>query len=460
MNKPSIYNLTLSELSFALDAIHQGNDVKFTGVSTDTRTLTAGDLFVALQGPNFDGNDYVEQAAAKGAVAALVSKSLQASIPTLQVADTRVALGQLAALQRQLWDAEAKKPLIAITGSCGKTTTKTMIAAIMQQLGTVLASQGTLNNDIGMPLTLVKLSETHKSAVIEMGANHEGEISYLTSLAQPTIAVLTNVAPVHMEGFGSLDVIARTKAEIFLGLGVSGVAIINADDHYAKQWQQALQDRKVISFAIVNDADVRGSDITINAVGKASFVLHIGAEQIQINLPLLGSHNVMNALAAAAASYVAGASLQDIKTGLENLEPVKQRLVRRRGLQGIAIIDDSYNANPLAYRAAFEVLALSAGEKVLVMGQMNEMGEMSEQYHADVGQEAKKYGIKRLYGYGPLTQSAVKAFGANAEYFAEQEQLISALKKVLHPDMTILIKGSRGMKMENVVAALSEGVNP
>ncbi|CAN5376335.1 UDP-N-acetylmuramoyl-tripeptide--D-alanyl-D-alanine ligase [soil metagenome] len=460
MTKPSIYNLTLSELSFALDAIHEGIDVKFMGISTDTRTLAAGDLFVALQGPNFDANDYVEQAAAKGAVAALVSKSLQASIPTLQVADTRVALGQLAALQRQLWDSEAKKPLIAITGSCGKTTTKSMLAAIMQQLGRVLASKGTLNNDIGMPLTLVQLSETHDSAVIEMGANHKGEISYLTSLAQPTIAVLTNVAPVHLEGFGSLDVIARTKAEIFLGLGPTGIAIINADDPYATQWREDLQDKKVLSYAVLNDADVRGSNITVNTVGEASFQLNIDAKQIQINLPLLGTHNVMNALAAATASYVAGASLQDIKAGLENLEPVTQRLVRRRGLQKIEIIDDSYNANPLAFRAALEVLALSTGEKVLVMGQMNEMGDLSEQYHADVGHEAKKYGIQRLFGYGPLTQSAVKAFGANAEYFTDQEQLIKELKKLLHPDMTILIKGSRGMRMENIVAALSEGVNP
>lgn len=460
MSKASIYNLTLSELSFALDATHRGADVKFSGVSTDTRTLTVGNLFVALHGPNFDANDYVEQAAAKGAVAAIVSKPMKASISTLQVADTRIALGQLAALQRQLWDAEGKKPLIAITGSCGKTTTKSMIAAIMAQVGEVLATQGTLNNDIGVPLTLLQLNNNYKSAVIEMGANHVGEISYLTSLAQPTVAVINNVAPVHVEGFGSVDAIARAKAEIFLGLGANGVAIVNADDHYAKQWLDDLQDKKFLRFGIDNPAEVRATDIELNSVGEAHFVLHIDKDKIQINLPVLGRHNVMNALAAAAASYAAGASLLDIKAGLENLVPVKQRLVPRQGIQNINVIDDSYNANPLAFHAAIEVLAHMPGEKILVMGQMSEMGEMSQQYHADVGREAKEYGIQRLFGFGPLSQFAVQAFGEKGEYFTEQEQLIAALKNILHADMTVLVKGSRGMKMEKVVAAITEGVNP
>jgi len=435
----------------------------FTGVSTDSRSIAAGELFVALKGERFDGHDYVRNVLTHGAAAAMVDHGWAgqhgAGLPLVHVADTRVALGRLGGH----WRARFDIPLIGITGSNGKTTVKEMCAAIMREherrddldpAETVLATTGNLNNDIGLPLMLLRLHAGHRAAVIEMGMNHAGEIAWLTELARPTVALVNNAQRAHLEGLGTLTDVARAKGEIFAGLGCDGVAVINADDPHAGLWRQMAEGRPVIAFGLDGDADVRA---TARSRGFASVVTLTAAQgTVDFELPVPGRHNVRNAVAAAAACLAAGASLGTVAEALSRYEGIKGRLQRRTGLNGALVVDDTYNANPDSMRAAIDVLAGVPGRRILVMGDMGETGEAAGQFHDEIGGYAKSAGIDRLLALGDLSATAVRNFGAGAEHFRKPEELVKALVAGLGPDTTVLVKGSRFMRMERVVDAIVE----
>lgn len=445
--------MQISELTALLKGELVGTDVDFAAVSIDTRQIKPGDLFVAIQGEQFDGHDFIATAKEKGAVAAVVSKALSADLPVIKVTDTRTALGQLAALHR----AQFNLPIIGLTGSCGKTTTKEMLRAILSECGLVAASVSSFNNEIGVPLTLLDINKNHQFAVIEMGANHPGEIGYLTALVKPTLAFILNVAPAHLEGFGSVEGVMRAKSEIFDGLAAGGIAMVNADDHFAAQWYELLKkktDIKFVTFGIKQPADYFAYNLQADAEDRYRFALVTPAGEIDIQLPLFGEHYVLNAVAAAAAAHNVGATLTAIKNGLEHMQPAKGRLVKKIGLAGACILDDTYNAIPHAVAASLHVLAKYPGERVFAFGGMREIGETAAEQHIKIGDLAKELGINRLYAYGQFSDLTVKAFGAGGHYFVQQAELAAALRQTLHANMTILVKGSRGSKMENVVAEL------
>ena len=444
--------LRLSELLVVLDARLLGADAAFTAVYTDSRKIEPGQLFIALSGPNFDGHDYLAAVAAKGAVAALVEREVSGvELPQLLVADARVALGQLGALNRQAYQG----PLAAVTGSSGKTTVKEMLASILRAGlgGPVLATRGNLNNDLGAPLTLLELAPQHVAAVIELGANHVGEIAYTVGLTQPQVAIITNAGSAHVGEFGGPDKIIEAKGEILEGLPASGTAILNLDDKAFTVWQQRNGSRSVLSFALRNSAaDFYTSELARDARGCVAFTLQSPAGSARIQLNLLGEHNVANALAAAAAAHALNVPLVGIQAGLESLQPVKGRAVAQLATSGARVIDDTYNANPISMCAAVDILAGFSGRTVLVLGDMGELGEWAEQGHRDVGAYAAGK-VDTLYAVGPLMAHAVAAFGPQGHHFADQASLIAA---VLHESAgsSILIKGSRSAAMENVVAAL------
>jgi UDP-N-acetylmuramoyl-tripeptide--D-alanyl-D-alanine ligase len=440
--------MTLAAAATVLQGTLRGTDAEFSGVSTDTRTLARGNLFVALVGPHFNGHGFVSEAAGKGAIGALVSRDLEADIAVVQVVDTRLGLGQLATH----WRRQFQIPVIAVTGSNGKTTVKNMIAAILNEVGPTLATQGNLNNDIGVPLTLLRLRQGDRHAVIEMGMNHPGEIDYLTKLARPTIALINNAAAAHLAGLGSVEAVARAKGEIYAGLAADGIAVINADDTYADLWRELAAPHRVITFGLDRPADV-SAEFQLDAGGST---IHLKTPHggISMRLSLLGRHNVMNALAASSASLAAGVSLADIQAGLEKLRSVTGRLEVKRGLNGARVLDDTYNANPGSLAAGVEVLKAASGERVLVLGDMGELGDAARDIHRRVGLLAKSLGIEQLYAVGELTQDAVEAFGKGAQHFTSHEALIENLRACLHAGMTVLVKGSRLMKMERVVAGI------
>jgi len=443
----------LSTAAGWLEATMLGSDTEFHGVSTDSRSIDTGMLFIALKGPNHDGHDHVAAALAAGAAAVLVDHPVDVALPQLVVEDTRLALGRLASAWRQ----ELATPLIAVTGSNGKTTVKEMCAAVCSRAGTTLATQGNLNNDIGMPLTLLRLTAEHRYGVIEMGANHPGEIAYLSGLAKPQVAIITNAGSAHLEGFGSIEGVARAKGEIYQGLSSDGVAVINADDTYADLWRGLCIGHRTLTFGLAKPADigarglgdVHGSDLEI--------LTPLGG--FHLELPLPGRHNIMNALAAVGAGIALGIDLEQIAAGLGSLSPVAGRLVTRSGINGATVIDDSYNANPASLHAGLEVLMGCSGQRYLVLGDMGELGENSVDLHSQAGEEAKKMGIERLYATGELSQHACEAFGENGFYFAQQQQLIEALLPQLNDQVTVLVKGSRSSHMERVVEALCSGEN-
>jgi UDP-N-acetylmuramoyl-tripeptide--D-alanyl-D-alanine ligase len=442
----------LSEAARVLEAKHLDRDAEFAGVSTDSRALERDNLFVALHGPHFDGHAFLDQAMQRGAAAALVDCAVETALPNLRVQDTRTGLGQLAAA----WRARHTMPLVAVTGSNGKTTVKEMIAAILGQRGPLLVTQGNLNNDIGVPLTLLRLERTHRHAVIEMGANHPGEISYLTRIARPTVALITNAGPAHLEGFGSIEGVARAKGELYQGLSMDGIAVINSDDVYAPLWREFADAHRMITFGLQAPADVRAEWRA--EAGGSLLQLTAPAGTIQVKLSLPGRHNVMNALAAAAAALAAGAALPDIKKGLEAMRPVHGRLERTPGLGGAELMDDTYNANPASLQAALDVLAACATRKWLVLGDMGELGEAAAALHEQAGEWARAAGVEALYATGELSRHTVRTFGAGSEHFANHATLIAALTRRLEREnsaVTILIKGSRSAHMEEVVAALS-----
>ncbi len=442
--------IALSDIATVLHGTLQGEDVTVTSVDTDSRRAQPGQLFVALSGEKFDGHDFLSQVAAQGAVAALVSRPLDSPLPTVLVKDTRLALGQLASWWRQQW----ALPLIAVTGSNGKTTTKEMIAAILQvhsgRADAVLATAGNFNNDIGMPLTLLRLRPTHRHAVIEMGMNHLGEIDYLTRLACPDVAVINNAGTAHIGELGSRENIAKAKGEIFAGLRSDGIAVINADSAFADYWRGLNAARRVVTFGLDANADVRG--VMLDAA--SSFTLHYQHQAVQVTLAVPGVHNVMNALAAAATSLAAGVPLADVGLGLQQFAGVNGRLQQKTAANGAVVIDDTYNANPDSMRAALEVLKNAGRNTLFVMGDMGELGADAEDMHAQIGRYAKTCGVNKLYALGKFTQAAVQAFGQPAQHFATLETLLAALQAEMQADDVVLVKGSRFMQMERVVNAL------
>lgn len=442
--------MKLSQVASVLNSQLIGNDSPFTDVSIDSRTLRPGALFIALKGPNFNGHDFVKAAEQAGAIAAIVSEKVDASIACIQVKDTYKALWDLASYYRQ----QLTVPFFAMTGSCGKTTTKTLIASILRQRGKVHANPASFNNDIGVPLTVLQVDPTCDYAVTEIGANHLDEISLLTRLVKPNVALITNAAPVHLEGFGGLDGVAKGKGEIFQGLAQDGVAVINADDSYADYWRDLNKGRRIVTFGLRNNADVMASDIILNEKTYPTFTLSCQAGERIVNLNLMGEHNVYNAVAAAAATLAHGVSLEDVVTGLNQATAEKQRLVEHVGLRGAVIIDDTYNANPVAAKAAINILQQRAGSSILVLGDMLELGDAAESLHRDVGKCAAESGIDQLYCLGKFSRYAAEAFGQHGYHFENHDDLIKSLKSSLQKNMTVLVKGSRSMHMERIAQAL------
>ena len=468
-----------------------GSDVTFTSVSNDTRNLTAGSLYVAIRGERFDGHAFLDQAQNAGAVAAMVDQVCNHTLPQLVVGDTRNGLGRLAGA----WRHQFKGKIVGVTGSNGKTTVKEMIAAILAKRGEVLATRGNYNNDIGLPLTLLRL-KNEKFAVIEMGANHSGEIAALTDIARPDVALITNAGQAHLEGFGSLEGVARAKGEIYGGLPTGGVAIINADDVFASYWLSINNKRRCLTFGMADAlthlrlaptvpgfaplatlsppqagegkveslcdishrrADVQGEWQATETGGELRVTTQDGDAVIQ--LPVPGRHNAMNALAAITAAAALGVTLDEARTALEAFAPVKGRLNFHRTPQGARLIDDTYNANPSSLKAGLQVLCDLPGEPWLVLGDMGELGDNSLALHTMAGELAKQTGVQRLLAIGDNSRAAVAAFGDGASHYPSHESLVAVLTTELNKDVNVLVKGSRFMRMERVVNAVVGGQN-
>lgn len=441
--------MKLSAAAQALKAPLSGTDAELLAVTSDTRVLRRGDLFIALVGPNFDGHAFLPEAEAKGAAGALISRGVQTALPTITVPDTRMGLGALASH----WRSQFSIPLVAVTGSNGKTTVKNMLAAILEESGAGLATQGNLNNDIGVPLTLLRLKRSDRYAVIEMGMNHAGEIDYLTQLARPTVALITNAGEAHLAGLGSVAAVARAKGEIFSGLAQDGIAVINVDDPHAGLWRQLASQHRCLTFGMDHPADV-SAECALAITGSV-IRLNTPQGEIEMRLSLLGKHNAMNALAAASASIAAGVKLDDIKKGLEKLKAMSGRLEIKTGMQGARVLDDTYNANPSSLVAGVEVLKEAEGERVLVLGDMAELGDAAADIHRRVGDLARRLGVHRMLAVGELSKSAVSGFGDGAQHYSTQQALVEDLLACLHPGMTVLVKGSRVMRMEKVVEQIT-----
>jgi len=440
---------TLAAAAHIMNGTLLGTDRSYAGVSTDTRMLAQDELFFALQGPNFDGGAFVSAAAERSAAAAVLCEAVDVDIPQITVDDTRLALGTLAASWRQRMPAK----VIGITGSNGKTTVKAILANCLSQSAETLATRGNLNNDIGMPLMLLSLSEKHRYAVIEMGANHPGEIAYLTSLARPDVVLITNAAPAHLEGFGDLDGVASAKGEILQGDVSPVFVVLNADDSYFAYWNSLLSGDTVISFGVEANASVFATDVEADG-DLMIFNLHIHAEEIPIRLPLAGIHNVSNACAAAAVLHGLGMDGKQIRQGLESVQAVSGRLQPVERITSVTVYDDSYNANPQSVIAAAEFLAAQPGHNWLVLGDMGELGEDEVLLHKAVGRAAKRLGIDRILATGKLSKNTVKTFGNGAQWYESIDGLVEELQRTATEDTNILIKGSRFMEMERVVEAL------
>ncbi len=451
--------MSLHEAATALGASRSGADVCFGSVSTDTRTVPAGALFVALRGDNFDGHHFLGAAKARGAVAAMVDEqardeAVQSGLPCIVVRDTRRGLGRLAAHWRGRFDI----PLIAITGSNGKTTVKEMIAAILREhwgAEHTLATTGNLNNDIGLPLTLLRLRLEHRVAAIELGMNHPGETAALAAIAQPTVGLVNNAQREHQEFMKSVADVAAEHGDLFKALPEQGTAVINADDDYAVFWRGLAGARTVRDFGLDRPAAV-SARYTLDDFGSA---IELSAPEgaVRFNLQLAGVHNVRNALAAAAAATAAGASLAAVARGLSAFAAVKGRMQKKTGRGGVVVIDDSYNANPDSVLAAIDVLARCGGRRVLVLGDMGEVGDRGGEFHAEAGRYAKTRGIDRLLLLGDMTRATAAAFGDGATHFSAIEALLAAAEAelaVVSGSPVFLVKGSRFMKMERVVARL------
>ncbi len=451
-------SMNLSEVASHTGARLCGEDVRFSGCSIDSRRIMPGEMFIALRGARHDGHDFAEAAVHSGAVCVMLEETRSLSVPAVEVDDAVTALGELALA----WRRRFSLPCIAVTGSNGKTTVKEMLGSILRQCAPVLLTPGNQNNRIGVPLALFTLTEEHRYAVMEMGANMAGEIRSLTRICQPAVAVITQCAPAHLQGFGSIDEVAAAKAEIYTGLGTGGTVVINSDDRYADWWARQCAGKKQLRFGLGDGAEIRASDVCVDPGTLCpEFSLHIGAEQARVRLALLGRHNVMNALAAAACAYAVEVPLGRIVAGLEQTRPPAARLCLRRGRDGGLIIDDTYNANPESLRVALCVFADCAAPRWLVLGDMKELGTLSAEFHAKAAAEAVKCGVSRLYALGTETAHTVDAFPEWGRHFPGHRELAEALSQDVAMQCerdgsapSILFKGSRGMCMERVLAPL------
>jgi len=446
-----VIRMRLGEAAAALGLRAAGEDVVFHGVGTDSRTASRGALFVAVRGPKFDGHDFIGDARRRGAAACLVERAPGGSMPFVLARDSVRALGELAAAWRSRF---RDLLLVGITGSNGKTTVKEMTAAILRISGPVCATRGNLNNEIGVPLTLCDLDAGHHAAVVELGANHQGEIATLTALVRPSVGVVTQCAPAHLEGFGSIEGVARAKGELIEHLPGDAVAVINADDPYAGLWRKLARDRRCMSFGTGADADVRVRSESCATGRRVS--LDTPAGEVAIELALPGAHNALNAGAAAAAAIAAGASLDMVRDGLAAVRPAKGRLESKRGPRGAEIIDDTYNANPASLQAGLRVLAAKPAPRWLVLGDMAELGVDGASLHAEAGRRARRHGVERLLVVGELGVEAARAFGGGATHFEDRAALVERLREELPDGATVLVKGSRSMAMERVVDAIAE----
>ncbi|MEW5834590.1 MAG: UDP-N-acetylmuramoyl-tripeptide--D-alanyl-D-alanine ligase [Pseudomonadota bacterium] len=426
-----------------------GDDVAVQGVAIDTRKLRPGDLFVALPGERVDGHDFVAEAKARGAVAAMVTRKLDIDLPQVLVNDAAAALGDLASAVR----AQRNVRVVGITGSNGKTTVKTLVASILSRHGRTHVNAGNYNNELGLPLTLLAMPADAEYAVLEMGAGKPGDIDYLASIARPDVGVITCIAPAHLERMGSIEGVAETKGALYQSLPADGVAVINADDAFASFFSGLAGGRRVLRYGLDHVADV-GAEIVDQRVDGSRFVLSTPVGDANVSLPLAGRHNIANALAAAAVALALGVPLDTIVAGLEHVDGVAGRLKVEVMPGGWTLIDDSYNANPGSVAAAIDTLALAAGERFLVLGDMAELGPDARALHAGVGTRARERGLDRLFAVGALSAAAVQAFGDGAQHFASKEALVAALQPLLHAGVTCLVKGSRSSGMDQVVAAL------
>ena len=462
MSGNSTIERTLRNFARACGGRLEGADRAFAGVSSDSRTLATGDLFIALRGPRFNGNEFVGAALAAGAAAAVVDAAQSVALAQIVVADTQAALSRAG----NAWREALAIPVIGVAGSNGKTTAKEMTAAILSRAGSTLATRGNLNNHIGVPLTLLRLEPGHRFAVIEMGANRAGEVAELVKVARPTVGLITNAGAEHLEGFGSLEGVARAEGETVAGLAADATAVLNADDEFVDLWRGTTRAR-VVTFGITNTADYRASDLrtTLGAEGfRTRFRFSSPLGNAEIELHVGGRHNVANALGAAAAAAAAGATLEHIVAGLGAMRPVPGRLQLKQAMCGAWIIDDSYNANPSSVHAGIEVLAAIEGRRWLVLGDMAELGEFAAEAHAQVGAFAREQGIERLLATGPLAALAVERFGTGGQWFPDTEALTRELLRALSPSASaggesaasvrLLVKGSRVNRLERVVAAL------
>jgi UDP-N-acetylmuramoyl-tripeptide--D-alanyl-D-alanine ligase len=442
---------TLAEFAQACGGELTGADRAYTGVSTDTRTLAPGELFVALRGPRFNANEFVAAAASAGAAGAVVDTRVATALTQIVVPDTQAALSRSAAA----WRAQFSMPVIGVAGSNGKTTVKEMIAVILERRGTTLARRGNLNNHIGVPLTLHRLDAAQRHAVIEIGANHPGEVAALVELARPTVGLITNAGAEHLEGFGSIRGVALAEGEMVAGLDPAATAVINADDAFAPLWRGMTRAR-VVTFGVTNAADYSAQDLhtAIDGGFITRFTLRAPQGVMPIELRLAGRHNVLNALCAAAAACAAGASLDEVRAGLATMRPVPGRLQFKTAPSGAWIVDDSYNANPSSMKAGIEVLSAIEARRWLVMGDMGELGDQAPESHQDIGRFARNYRIERLFATGRLSALAVEAFGSGGEWFADTEALARAVNAELTREVCVLVKGSRSNRLERVVEAL------
>lgn len=444
MSLQEVQTLTGGQLSCA--------DASFNGVSIDSRTIQAGELFIAISGDNFNGNDFINVAAEKHAAAAISTEKVDSALPILQVEDSRTALGKLGAFNRGL--SEAK--VIALTGSQGKTTVKEMTASILACCGEVLKTFGNLNNDFGAPLTLLKLEAKHEFAVIELGANAPGEIAYSSTLTKPHIAHITNIAPTHLEGFGDLDGVARAKGEIWESLAEDGIAVLNIDDAYGSQWMEKLKSRNFVSISALGkaNADYKVVDMKFDDAMHSTFSMSTPQGSLEVSLPLPGQHNIANAIAAAALSMQAGADLKSVKQGLESMQALNGRMNTMPGLNNSILIDDSYNASPSSFQAAIDVLVQHEGSTIVAMGEMGELGNDAKQAHFDIGVYAKDKGVDYLFGVGALSESALSGFAGEGKISSDLDDLAQQLMPMLNQQVKVLIKGSHSAGMDKLVQLL------
>ncbi len=440
-------SLRLTEISAVLSGNISGDDLLISSICTDTRNIQKGDLYVALKGENFDGNKFVATAFENGAAAVICEKRTPGKGPQIVVDNTLTALGKLAAYCRS----KSTAKIVAITGSNGKTTVKEMVAAILREKGKTVSTQGNFNNEIGLPLSILQLEGDEQFAVLEMGASKIGDIDYLTTIASPDIAIITNVSAAHIEGFGDITSIAKTKGEIFSGLTKNGIAILNIDDPFYDEWANGLSNKQIITFGMSPNADIQ-------IIGKDKQLLQIQTPKnsLNINIALPGEHNIKNALAAVAVTFALGISAEEIKNGLEKVHPVNGRLCFRKGINQSTIIDDSYNANPASLAAGLTVLAEQKNEKWLLFGDMGELGTEAEKFHKEVAINAKKAGVCRLLACGKFGEKVANEFGNGGKYFTDRKSLAAHLKSKLNSNISLLIKGSRFMKLNEIADQLVE----